>query len=155
MRTVALVGIVFSLSGGAEPRGRGSEDFRCNYEARYFCIKSGCTPVLKVKELSAQYLLVPSFQALEQAGSRGHNVEIRNCDETGCSPVAMHALSAGFFLYLTAANRSTQYMKIYATSVNSPALGRLPSYSRGDFSEVQDQLLATLVGYGHCEWPSK
>jgi hypothetical protein len=152
-RTVAILGIAVPVFAGAERGGMGLEDYRCNYQARYSCTKSGCTPVLR--ELAAQYLLVPPLRVLEQAGSREHNVEIRLCDEKGCSPVAMHASSAGAFLDLTQANRGTQYMKIFTSSANMPAFGRVPSLSRGDFSDVVDELLVTIVGYGHCEWPSK
>jgi hypothetical protein len=156
IRAVAFLGTGVFLSGGAQPsQGPGFEEYRCNYEARYACTKSGCKPIQTAKEVASAYLLVPSLLALEQAARRAANVEIRLCDNEGCTPVEMHASSDGAFLDLTQANRGTQYMKIFTSSAKMPNIGQMPGHSRGDFSEVEDLLLLTIVGYGHCEWPSK
>jgi hypothetical protein len=82
--------------------------------------------------------MVPSLRALAQAGEQEGDVEIRLCDNQGCTPIVMHASSAGAFVDLTQANRGTQYMKIFTASVNTPAIGQMPGHSQGDFSEIED-----------------
>jgi hypothetical protein len=151
VRVLSLLGTGVLVQAGAQSRATNSEDYRCNYEARYLCTKTGCKSVLGVKELGAQYVLVPSLRALRRAASIEGAVEIRLCDGSGCTPVSMHASEGGDYLYLTAANRATQYMKIYASSFQSPTVGQISGHRQGDFSEVEDVMLVTIVGYGRCE----
>lgn len=155
VRIGALLGTVIVVSAGTQAKSPALEEYRCSYEARYSCAKSGCKSIIGARELASPYILVPSLQTLEQAGNREGHVEIRLCDDQGCTPIAMHASSAGAFVDLTQANRGTQYMKIFTASVGTPTIGQMTGHSRGDFTEVEDLMLLTIVGYGHCVWPSK
>jgi hypothetical protein len=71
-------------------------------------------------------------------------------DAEDCTPVPMRVTEDGAFFELTQANGGTKNMKLYQLSAKEP----LSVTERGDFAESESVFLTTIVGNGHCAWPS-
>jgi len=76
------------------------------------------------------------------------SVELRRCDDRGCTPIAVVAAESGVFLNL-AAPSSGYLLKLTTTSET------LLDLQAGQFVEVATQMLSTYLGYGRCQMPAR
>lgn len=137
LRTSILVAVAGLLSTATQAP---PNEVRCEYVKRHVCSETGCRPFA----IGPAFLIVPSLdQIIEDAWPGGDPVEVRRCDDRGCTPVSVLAVESGLFLNLTAP--SSGYLLKLATDTDSIAALR-----KGQFVELATQGLSTYLGFGTC-----
>src|SRR5688572_27320133 len=82
-----------------EAHGQRSPDVvRCDYTRRAVCTPTGCEPIPG----GSAFLVVPGLSQIRSAMFERQPVEVRRCDDKGCTPVTAIAAEAGVFLNLAA-----------------------------------------------------
>lgn len=135
-RHFVLGAAVALLIGAPHPLHTQGPDVRCRYTLRHVCDSGGC----RVAAPSSEYLLVPALASL--TGTGPEVVEIRRCDNQGCSPVIALAVASGLYANLGAPDKG--YLLKIATS-------RTPLEAQGTFVEMATLGLSAFLGYGKCE----
>ena len=96
------------------------------------------------------------MEELQLAAQEQRSVEVRRCDNKGCTPVGVQMAQSGAFLTGTSSG-SGYLLKIAAESVEFPdefdeATRRLVGFEPGAFLEVATQFMLGYVGHGQCKF---
>lgn len=134
--------------GPSAPHPLGDE-VRCNYTARFHCDDLGCTEF----PVGPAFLIVPDLPVLEAALIASRPVQVRRCNEKGCSPVDAAVMRTGAYISI-AGPQVGYYLKVATVSLEAPELQpRTTHITRGDFFEVAMTHLQAYMGVGACQFP--
>jgi hypothetical protein len=116
---------------------RQADEIRCTYQRRDVCTDTGCKRV----PVSSEYLLIPSLENLQDAAFDKKSVQLRRCDNQGCSPFDLVPEMDGLYIDVP---KGGYIFKILWSGSN------LTDGRRGDFIEVATLFLTSIVYRGHC-----
>ena len=119
------------------------DEVRCNYTRQAVCDSEGCREM----ELGSSFLVIPALPDLLRPSHQERSapqLQIRRCDDTGCTPATVRAAASGVFVNVWKADGG--YMLKVASETQEPAV-----IHRGDFVDVATLMLTSIVSHGRCE----
>ena len=137
-RTMKAIALLTFLALGS---GSAAEEYRCSYEQKLECARTGC----ESGDLGSSYLLIPHPDSLVAATASSGNgrplPQIRRCDATGCSALEVVVVTCGMFVNISTLTGG------YYLKVVRHGMGALKA---GMFMESASSFLLSVNYWGTC-----
>jgi hypothetical protein len=135
MKAIAVLALLALGTGSA------AEEYRCSYEKKLECDRSGC----ESSDVGSSYLLIPhpdSLVAATSSAGKGRPLaQIRRCDTSGCTSLDVIAVSSGMFVNISTLTGG-YYLKVVRNGMDP--------LKAGMFMESASSFLVSVNYWGTC-----